>query len=89
MDLVGNDTLQVLTYKFEIKQNERWDMMLDYLRKTPQVRDVVVPEAGHIQAVKNKELRRRLTEFLQRHSGREPGLAAVPRRAAADLSPLL
>ena len=25
MDLVGNDTLQVLKYKFEIKQNERWD----------------------------------------------------------------
>ena len=42
MDLVGNDTLQVLKYKFEIKQNDRWDQMLDYLRKTPQVRDVVV-----------------------------------------------
>ena len=25
MDLVGNDTLQVLKYKFETKQNERWD----------------------------------------------------------------
>ena len=42
MDLVGNDTLQVLKYKFETKQNERWDQMLDYLRATPQVRDVVV-----------------------------------------------
>jgi lysine 2,3-aminomutase len=42
MDLVGNDTLQVLKYKFETKQNERWDAMLDYLRRTPQVRDVVV-----------------------------------------------
>ena len=42
MDLVGNDTLQVLKYKFEMKQNERWDAMLDYLRVTPQVRDVVV-----------------------------------------------
>jgi lysine 2,3-aminomutase len=42
MDLVGNDTLQVLKYKFETKQNERWDLMLDYLRRTPQVRDVVV-----------------------------------------------
>ena len=42
MDLVGNDTLQVLKYKFEIKQNDRWDQMLDYLRSTPQVRDVVV-----------------------------------------------
>ena len=35
MDLVGNDTLQVLKYKFETKQNERWDQMLDYLRGTP------------------------------------------------------
>ena len=31
MDLVGNDTSQVLKYKFEMKQNERWDAMLDYL----------------------------------------------------------
>ncbi|HLA93977.1 MAG TPA: lysine 2,3-aminomutase, partial [Actinomycetota bacterium] len=37
MDLVGNDTLQVLKYKFEMKQNERWDAMLDYLRRTPSV----------------------------------------------------
>ena len=42
MDLVGNDTAQVLKYKFEMKQNERWDAMLDYLRRTPSVRDVVV-----------------------------------------------
>src|SRR4051812_25235941 len=42
MDLVGNDTAQILKYKFEIKQNERWDLMIDYLKKTPSVRDVVV-----------------------------------------------
>jgi lysine 2,3-aminomutase len=42
MDLVGNDTLQILKYKFEEKQNERWDHMLAYLRQTPSVRDVVV-----------------------------------------------
>lgn len=42
MDLVGNDTLQVLKYKFEMKRNERWEAMLDYLRRTPSVRDVVV-----------------------------------------------
>lgn len=29
----------------------------------------VVPGIGHIQAVRNKEMRQRLTEFLQRHSG--------------------
>ena len=42
MDLVGNDTLQVLKYKFEMKQQDRWDAMLAYLRRTPSVRDVVV-----------------------------------------------
>ena len=36
MDLVGNDTLQVLKYKFEMKQNDRWGAMLDYLRTTPR-----------------------------------------------------
>ena len=36
MDLVGNDTLQVLKYKFEVKQNDRWDQMLDYLRRPPR-----------------------------------------------------
>jgi len=42
MDLVGNDTPQWLKYKFEIKQQERWELMLEYLRATPSVRDVVV-----------------------------------------------
>ncbi|HKX25186.1 MAG TPA: lysine 2,3-aminomutase [Actinomycetota bacterium] len=42
MDLVGNDTPQILKYKFEEKQNERWEHMLDYLRRTPSVRDAVV-----------------------------------------------
>jgi lysine 2,3-aminomutase len=42
MDLVGNDTLQIVKYKFEVKQNDRWEAMLDYLRRTPSVRDVVV-----------------------------------------------
>jgi lysine 2,3-aminomutase len=42
MDLVGNSTPQVAKYKFEIRQPERHDLMLDYLRRTPSVRDVVV-----------------------------------------------
>jgi lysine 2,3-aminomutase len=42
MDLVGGDTPQILKYRFEEKQNERWEHMLDYLRRTPSVRDVVV-----------------------------------------------
>ena len=42
MDLVGNSTPQVAKYKFEIKQPTRHEQILDYLRRTPSVRDVVV-----------------------------------------------
>src|ERR1051326_3070931 len=42
MDLVGNPTPQIAKYKFELKQPDRFEMMLDYLRRTPSVRDVVV-----------------------------------------------
>ena len=42
MGLVGNDTESFLKYKFEMKQYDRWDAMIDYLRRTPSVRDVVV-----------------------------------------------
>ncbi len=42
MDLVGNDVPQVHKLKFELPQGERWEKILEYLRKSPQVRDVVV-----------------------------------------------
>ena len=42
MDLVGNSTPQVAKYKFQIKQPARHEQILDYLRRTPSVRDVVV-----------------------------------------------
>jgi lysine 2,3-aminomutase len=42
MDLVGNSTPQVDKYKFHIKQPSRHEQILDYLRATPSVRDVVV-----------------------------------------------
>jgi lysine 2,3-aminomutase len=42
MDLVGNSVPQVEKHKFEMQPDARWDAMLDYLRKTPMVRDVVV-----------------------------------------------
>ena len=42
MDLVGNSVPQVEKHKFELPQNERYKAMLDYLRQTPTVRDVVV-----------------------------------------------
>jgi lysine 2,3-aminomutase len=42
MDLVGNSTPVVAKYKFEIRQPERHEQILEYLRRTPSVRDVVV-----------------------------------------------
>jgi len=42
MDLVGNDVPQVEKKRFEIPQKDRYTQILEYLRKTPSVRDVVV-----------------------------------------------
>ncbi|NHC23180.1 lysine 2,3-aminomutase [Nocardioides sp. IC4_145] len=42
MDLVGNSTPVVDKLKFLAKPNDRLEAMLDYLRRTPAVRDVVV-----------------------------------------------
>ncbi|KWX00960.1 L-lysine 2 [Carbonactinospora thermoautotrophica] len=42
MDLVGNSTTQVDKLRFTLKPADRLDAMIDYLRRTPTVRDVVV-----------------------------------------------
>src|ERR1700758_5245394 len=42
MDLVGNDVPQVVKLRFQLPQKDLYEQMLDYLRKTPSVRDVVV-----------------------------------------------
>src|SRR6188508_1302300 len=42
MDLVGNSTPQVAKLKFVSKPVDRLDAMIDYLHRTPGVRDVVV-----------------------------------------------
>jgi len=55
MDLVGNSTPVVAKYKFEIKQPERHTLMLEYIRSTPSIRDVVV-SGGDIANVPIKHL---------------------------------
>jgi lysine 2,3-aminomutase len=42
MDLVGNPTVTIEKHRFERKPDDRLGAMLDYLRRTPGVRDVVV-----------------------------------------------
>src|SRR5438309_1519120 len=42
MDLVGNSTAQVAKARFALRPASRQELMLDYLKRTPAVRDVVV-----------------------------------------------
>ncbi|MFL5322570.1 MAG: KamA family radical SAM protein [Myxococcaceae bacterium] len=42
MDMVGNDVPQVDKHRFSLEQKDRYAKILDYLRATPGVRDVVV-----------------------------------------------
>jgi lysine 2,3-aminomutase len=42
MDLIGNNVPQVLKHRFELKQRDRHAAILEYLRATTSVRDVVV-----------------------------------------------
>jgi lysine 2,3-aminomutase len=88
MDLVGNDTLQVLKYKFEMKQNDRWDAMLEYLRATPQVRDVVV-SGGDMANVPAKRLQEWLFKLMDIENIRDiriatKGLMGIPQHFLQD-----
>lgn len=42
MDLVGQSVPQIKKRQFEVPQKDRYQQIIDYLKKTPQVRDVVV-----------------------------------------------
>jgi lysine 2,3-aminomutase len=88
MDLVGNDTAQILKYKFEIKQNERWDLMIDYLKKTPSVRDVVV-SGGDMANVPIKRLEDFVMKLLDIENIRDirlatKGLMGIPQHFLQD-----
>lgn len=74
MDLVGNDTSQILKYKFESKQQDRWDAMLDYLARTPSVRDVVV-SGGDVANVPAKRLKEWLFKLMELPNIRDVRLA--------------
>ncbi len=88
MDLVGNDTMQVLKYKFEMKQNDRWDEMLTYLERTPQVRDVVV-SGGDMANVPAKRLQDWLFRLMDIDNIRDiriatKGLIGIPQHFLQD-----
>ena len=74
MDLVGNNTPLVAKYKFVIKQPDRHAQMLEYLRRTPSVRDVVV-SGGDIANVPIKHLEDFVSGLLDIESIRDIRLA--------------
>jgi len=74
MDLVGNSTPQVDKLKFTLKPNDRLQDMLDYLRRTPTVRDVVV-SGGDVANMPWPRLEQFLTAVLEIENIRDIRLA--------------
>src|SRR3712207_285320 len=75
MDLVGNSTPAVPKLKFELKPVDRQTAMLDYLRRTPGVRDVVV-SGGDVANLPFKNLEAFVSGLLEIDSVRDIRLAS-------------
>ncbi|HZM83455.1 MAG TPA: hypothetical protein VFC19_47680 [Candidatus Limnocylindrales bacterium] len=74
MDLVGNSTPQVTKARLALKPATRQQLMLDYLKRTPSVRDVVV-SGGDVANVPWHQLESFLTQMLDLESIRDIRLA--------------
>ena len=74
MDLVGNSTPVIDKLKFDLKPVDRYTQMLDYLRRTPQVRDVVV-SGGDVANMPWARLEEFLTKLLEIENIRDIRLA--------------
>ncbi|MFB9903535.1 KamA family radical SAM protein [Allokutzneria oryzae] len=74
MDLVGNSTPQVDKHKLSLKPVDRQDQMIDYLKRTPGVRDVVV-SGGDVANVPWKQLESFLMRLLDIETVRDIRLA--------------
>jgi lysine 2,3-aminomutase len=75
MDLVGMDTSKILKYKFKSDQNHRWEATIEYLRKNPQVGDIVL-SGGDIANVPIGVLVSRVTSLLELESIRDIRIAS-------------
>ncbi len=64
MDIVGNSTPQVVKLKFDLKPVARQDQMLDYLQRSPGVRDVVV-SGGDVANLPWKNLEAYVARLLE------------------------
>jgi lysine 2,3-aminomutase len=74
MDLVGNSTSTVDKHKLALKPVDRQDAMIDYLKKTPGVRDVVV-SGGDVANVPWHQLEAFLMRLLDIETVRDIRLA--------------
>jgi lysine 2,3-aminomutase len=75
MDLVGNSTRQVSKARLTVKPEARQQLMLDYLKRTPGVRDVVV-SGGDVANVPWRRLEAFLLDLLALDSVRDIRLAS-------------
>jgi lysine 2,3-aminomutase len=75
MDLVGNSTPTVDKLRFALRPADRVERMLDYLRRSPQVRDVVV-SGGDVANLPWKNLESFLTRLLELENIRDIRLAS-------------
>jgi lysine 2,3-aminomutase len=88
MDLVGNNVPQVTKHKFASQPKDRYEAMLDYLRKTPMVRDVVV-SGGDVANVPIAQLESFVSSLLDIENIRDirlatKGLQAIPQHFLQD-----
>jgi lysine 2,3-aminomutase len=88
MDLVGNSTPQFDKYKFQVKQPSRHEQILDYLRRTPSVRDVVV-SGGDIANLPIRTLEGFVSQLLDIENIRDirlatKGLMGIPQHFLQD-----
>ncbi len=74
MDLVGNSTPAVAKLRFDLKPVDRLGRMVDYLRRTPEVRDVVV-SGGDVANLPWKQLEAFLVQLLEIENIRDIRLA--------------
>ncbi|MGW6933527.1 KamA family radical SAM protein [Lentzea sp. NPDC054927] len=74
MDLVGNSTPLIDKHKLSLKPVDRQDQMIDYLKKTPGVRDVVV-SGGDVANVPWPQLESFLMRLLDIDTVRDVRLA--------------
>jgi lysine 2,3-aminomutase len=75
MDLVGNPTASVDKHKFLLGRDDRFGAMLNYLRRTPGVRDVVV-SGGDVANLPWRRLESFVASLLEIESIRDIRLAS-------------